>query len=108
MSWEAQQFDAIRHQLNRIEWKIDALHQIEEDIMSAIEDELTKAEAAAKANSDADDAAEALLVKISQMIADLKAAGTDPATLTRIDALATALNDRAAKLSAAVVANPNV
>lgn len=77
----------------------------EEMIMSAIDDQLTQAEAAAKANSDADDAAEALLVTISKMVADLKAAGTDPATLARITALSTSLTDRASRLSAAVVAN---
>lgn len=77
----------------------------EEIIMAAIDDALAQAEAAAKANSDADDAAEALLITISKMIADLKAAGTDPATLARIQALSTALSGRAAQLSAAVVAN---
>lgn len=74
-------------------------------IMSAITDSLDAAEAAAKANSDADDAAEALLVSISKAIADLKTNSTDPATVARITALATALHDRAAKLSAAVLAN---
>lgn len=77
----------------------------EEFIMSAIDDALTQAEAAAKSNSDADDAAETLLVSISQMITDLKAAGTDPATVARITALSDALSARASKLSAAVVAN---
>ncbi len=73
--------------------------------MAAIDDVLAQAEAAARANSEADDAAEALLIAISKMIADLKAAGTDPATIARIQALADALNARAAQLAAAVVAN---
>lgn len=77
----------------------------EELIMSALDDALAQAEAAAKANSDADDSAEQLLISISKMIADLKAAGTDPATLARINALSTALTTRASQLSAAVVAN---
>lgn len=77
----------------------------QETMMSALDDALTQAEAAAKANSDADDSAEKLLVTISQMIADLKAAGTDPATLARITALSTALNARAAQLGTAVAAN---
>ena len=72
--------------------------------MSAIDDALTAAEAAAKANSDADDAAEKLLLAIAAEIANLKAAGTDPATVARITALSTALTSRASQLSAAVVA----
>lgn len=91
--------------LDAFDRKLDLILQKENIIMSALEDQLAQAEAAAKANSDADDAAEALLVAISKMIADLKAAGTDPATLARITALSTALSSRAAKLSAAVVAN---
>jgi len=39
------------------------------------------------------------------MIADLKAQGTDPATVTRITALAEALKARAARLGDAVAAN---
>lgn len=90
--------------LDRIERKLDLIIRKEDTIMSALDDALTQAEAAAKANSDADDSAEKLLVTISQMIADLKAAGTDPTTLARITALSTALNARASQLSAAVVA----
>lgn len=66
---------------------------------------LDKAEAAAAANSAADDAAEALLVQIAQMVADLKNTQTDPNTAVRINALATALSSRAAQLGAAVAAN---
>lgn len=105
MAWIDEQFDAIRHHLQRIEQKLDAIFNLEETIMSAIDDALTQAEAAAKANSDADDAAEQLLITISKMVADLKAAGTDPATLARITSLSTALSARASKLSAAVVTN---
>lgn len=73
--------------------------------MSAVTDALDQAEAAAKANSEADDAAEKLLVSIAQMVKDLQAASTDPATITRIKALSDALTARAGQLSAAVVAN---
>jgi len=79
--------------------------QKEDTIMSAIEDALTQAEAAAKSNSDAEDSVEALLTTLSKQIADLKAAGTDPATVARIAALSTGLASRASQLSAAVVAN---
>lgn len=77
-----------------------------EDLIMSIEsDALDKAEAAAKANSDADDAAENLLLSISGMVADLKNHQTDPATAQRIVALSDAINQRASKLSAAVIAN---
>lgn len=91
--------------LGELSRKLDLIIMKENQIMTAMDDALTQAEAAAKQNSDADDAAEQLLVSIAKMVADLKAAGTDPATLARITALSTALTDRAARLSAAVVAN---
>lgn len=77
----------------------------EDIIMGQLEDQLTQAEAAAKANSDADDSAEQLLIKLSAMIADLKTQTTDPATVARITALSTALNARASQLGTAVAAN---
>lgn len=79
------------------------IHQ-EYIIMSQLTDALDQAEAAAAANSAADDSAEALLINLAKMIADLKASGTDPATVARITALSTALSDRAGRLAAAVVA----
>lgn len=83
---------------------LDYIIQQEFFIMSQLSDALDQAEAAAKANSDADDAAEKLLISLAQMITDLKAAGTDPATVARITALSQALTTRASALSAAVVA----
>jgi type IV secretory pathway TrbF-like protein len=76
----------------------------EEIIMSLETDALDQAEAAAKANSDADDAAEKLLITLSGMVADLKNSTTDPAVVARITALATAIGTRAGQLSSAVVA----
>ena len=109
MSWESDQFDAIqlqleaiRSHLHRIEQKIDAN---QETIMSALDDALTSAEAAAKQNSDAEDAVETLLTTLSSQIAALKTAGTDPATVARIQALSTALTAKASALAAAGVAN---
>jgi hypothetical protein len=77
----------------------------EDMIMSAQTDALDQAEAAAAANSAADDSAEQLLITLSAMIADLKANTTDPATVQRITALATALSDRSGRLGVAVAAN---
>lgn len=84
--------------------KLDLIIHKEDQIMSLETDALDQAEAAAAANSAADDAAEALLVKIAALIADLKNNQTDPATVARITALSTALTERAGRLSAAVVA----
>jgi hypothetical protein len=78
--------------------------QKENSIMSAQTDALDQAEAAAAANSAADDAAEALLVTLSGLVRDLSNNQTDPATVDRINALAAAINDRANKLGAAVAA----
>lgn len=91
--------------LDDLSRKADLIIKNQETIMSALDDELTKAEAAAKANSDADDAVEALLITLSTQIANLKTTGTDPATITRIQALSTALAAKASTLAAAVVAN---
>jgi hypothetical protein len=74
-------------------------------IMSDLTDALDKAEANAKAESDAEDAVVALLTTLSAQIAALKAGGTDPATVARITALSDALKARATQLGAAVVAN---
>jgi hypothetical protein len=74
-------------------------------IMAAIDDVLAQAESAAKDNADAEDAAMSLLTALAKAIADLKAAGTDPATVARIQALSDGLKAKAAALAAAVVAN---
>ena len=78
--------------------------QRELKIMSQLTDALDAAEAAAKANSDADDSAEKLVLDLTALISTLKSTGTDPATVQRIDALTTALRARAAQLGAAVAA----
>jgi len=86
---------------------LTAVLQKETKIMSDIGDVLTKAEAAAAANSSAEDAVEALLLTLSQEILDLKnaAVGTDPTIVARIQTLSDTLNAKAAQLAAAVVAN---
>jgi hypothetical protein len=96
--------DAVLTRLEVLADKMALILQTETTTMSALTDSLDKAEAAAKANSDADDSAEALLVTLAGLITDLKTNTTDPTTVTRIDALSAALSDRASKLSAAVVA----
>lgn len=73
--------------------------------MSDLTDKLDAAEAAAKADADAENAVMTLLTTLSAQIATLKNGVTDPAALARIQALADTTNQRAAALAAAVVAN---
>jgi hypothetical protein len=102
----------IIQRLDRIEAKIDLLYgqtrsiiHLEKHIMSQLTDALDQAEAAATANSQADDAAEALLVSISQMLKDAVANGTPAEQIARVSALASGLSARAAQLGTAVAAN---
>lgn len=91
--------------LDEMSKKLDLILNKEDKIMSAMTDALDQAEINAKANSDADDSAEKLLIALSAQIADLKTNSTDPATVTRITALSDALKARSAQLGAAVAAN---
>ena len=102
MYWWESQADRIEGTVNEI---LRVLHRIEREVLVAYEAELTAAEAAAKANSDAEDSAATLLKTLSDLVAALKAAGTDPATAKRITDLAAALQARADALAASVVAN---
>lgn len=84
--------------------KLDLVLQKEDKIMSAQTDALDQAEAAAKANSDADDSAEALLLKLVDLYNQAVANSSDPAVTDRINALGAAIAGRSSRLSAAVVA----
>lgn len=72
--------------------------------MSDLTDKLDAAEAAAKADADAETAAMNVIKTLADQIAALKTGVTDPAILARIQALTDATNQRAAALAAAVVA----
>ena len=84
---------------------LGTLARLEQHLMSKLTDALDAAEAAAKADADAQNATMNLLAALSAQIADLKVNSTDAATIARIQALADATNQRAAALAAAVVAN---
>lgn len=103
-----QEWNNLVARLARIEQQqaeiLRVLQRTEREVIVAYEAELAAAEAAAKANSDAEDSAEALFKTLADLVAALKAAGTDPATAKRITDLTAALNARAAQLAAAVVA----
>lgn len=75
-------------------------------IMSDLTDAADRAEASAKAIADSEDAAEASFKALADLIASLKTATTDPATLARINEASALVNARAARLAAAVVAAP--
>jgi len=77
----------------------------QETIMATVAENLDAAEAAAKANTDAEDSMIVVLNAVRSEVAALKAAGTDPTTAARIEALATALAARTPVLAAAAVAN---
>lgn len=85
---------------------LQAVKTEEDQIMSALTDQLDALEKNTKAIDDAEDAAEAAFTRLAAMIADLKAGVTDPAALARIDAVSTELAAHAGKLAAAVVATP--
>lgn len=96
----------VLHRLECIEKTQDLILKKLGQIMTALTDAMDQAEAAATANTSADDAAEALLVSIAKMLKDsLAAGGADPALTARLTALSNTLNARAAQLAAAVVAN---
>lgn len=73
--------------------------------MSKLTDALDAAEAAAQANSNAEDAGTTLLQTLSGMVTQLQTETTDPATVDRINALAGALNTRSTAFGLAIAAN---
>ena len=83
---------------------LDLVIQKENTLMSELTDAVDAAEAAATQNNNADDAAEALLLKIIDLYNAAAANSVDPAVVARIAAVGKAVGDRSSKLSAAVVA----
>jgi hexokinase len=77
----------------------------ENQIMTAQTDALDQAEAAVASQDKADASAETLLLQLVALYNDAVLASTDPAVTQRINALGSAVTARAARLSAAVVAN---
>lgn len=76
------------------------------EIMSQLDDAMVEIEAAAEADTSADNAAKTMLVKLSDMLKAALAGGGDTAAVTgRIRAIADGIKSRAASLSEAVVAN---
>lgn len=107
-TWTAMQaaISRIDNNVTKIAIAVNAIKAEEDQIMSALTDQLDALEKNTKAIDDSEDAAEAAFTRLAAMIADLKAGVTDPAVLARIDAVSTELAARAGKLAAAVVATP--
>jgi hypothetical protein len=98
--------DAILTQLG-VDYRLLTAVKTEEDqIMTALTDQLDALEKNTKAIDDSEDAAEAAFTRLATMIGDLTTGVTDPAVLARINAVSTELAARAGKLAAAVVATP--
>lgn len=95
--------------LLRGQWSLirgqDTLIEIGEEIMTELSDAVDGIESAAEADTNADSAAMAMLVKLSELVKSTAANGTDPAMVARVNAVAAAMKDRAKALSDAVVAN---
>lgn len=89
--------------LRRIEYYTELILRNQENIMATVQENLDAAEKAARDNSDAEDAIIGILGVLRGEVAALKAAGTDPATASRIEGLAAALTARTPKLAAAAM-----
>lgn len=94
----------IEHMLREVLDKLDVLIEGELTIMSELTDQLDAAEAAAKANSDAEDSAMDVILKLTELVKNLGNGVTDPAILARIKALTDGMTAKASSLAAAVVA----
>ncbi len=78
--------------------------EIGEETMSELTDALDMIEQNAEADRSADSAAKALIIKLGKMIVDATAGGANPESIARLKAIGQGMVDRAADLSAAVVA----
>lgn len=94
----------VEARLRSVDRKLDLIIQNQENIMASVKENLDVAEKAAHDNADAEDAIIVILDALKVEVAALKEAGTDPATASRIEALASALTARTPKLAAAAVA----
>lgn len=109
MTWiivDANDWRKMQDAITRIERLLIRSIAKEDQIMSALTDQLDALEANTASIDNAEDSAEAAFTRLAQLIADLKAGVTDPAVLARIKAVADELQARAARLAAAVVATP--
>jgi hypothetical protein len=100
-----QALQRIEQTLQQQNLKINVLIRMGVKLMSDLSDAIDAAEAAATADADANNAAAALLVSLSDMLKDALANGTPEEQVARVRSFTDALNQRSADLAAAVVAN---
>lgn len=97
-------FRGIKQDLRDIDAKLNLLFQGDSIIMTQLTDALDEIEKNAEADRSADSAAKALIVKLGKMITDGASGAPTPEAFLRLKAIGQGMVDRAADLSAAVVA----
>lgn len=97
-------FRDIKQGLRDIDAKLNLLFQGDSIIMTQLTDALDEIEKNAEADRNADSAAKALIVKLGKMITDGASGAPSPEAFARLKAIGQGMMDRAADLSAAVVA----
>lgn len=97
-------FKGIKQDLRKLDYKLNLLYQGDSIIMTQLTDALDEIEKNAEADRDADAAAKNLIVKLGKMIVDATAGGVNSESIARLKAIGQGMVDRAADLSAAVVA----
>ena len=99
-----ERLDRIERGVKAILNNVGSLFKGEVIIMTQLTDTLDEIEKNAEADRDADAAAKNLIVKLGKMIVDATAGGATPEAIGRLKAIGQGMVDRAADLSAAVVA----
>jgi uncharacterized protein YoxC len=102
MTWESEQFDAIRHRLRGIENRLDAITRALETIMATLDqilDDVTN-------ESSQIDSVGVLIVGLKQQLADALAGATlSPEVQAKVDAIFVKAEDNKAKIAAAIAAD---
>lgn len=99
-----QRLDRIEHAVMEFLDNQEVLIEGEEIIMTQLSDALDEIESNAEADRNADAAAKALILKLGKMITDGASGAPTPEAFARLKAIGQGMVDRAADLSAAVVA----
>lgn len=96
--------DRIEHMVRGMLGNQNVLFEIGEYTMTQLSDALDEMERNAEADRDADAAAKALIVKLGELIVKGAAGAPTPENFAKLKAIGQGMVDRAADLSAAVVA----
>lgn len=99
-----QRLDRIERAVGELKYNQNTLFEGEEIIMTQLSDALDQIEQNAEADRNADAAAKALILKLGQMIKDGASGAPTAENFAKLKAIGQGMVDRAADLSAAVVA----